>query len=186
MRATKGMVEAGLGCTVFSYAGMYEEVDAGILKINPEESADLSTTAFLHEPLHLVIPARNAPVPEEALRKRHVGIRELGALPLSLPGPLVVLEIDSLPHSLAMNFSASASLANAALWKRFHVVGPAFAVPARGAPPRTVRARLTSPYFSRHRQRITASSIAITAPCASSCRVRWQASPSSATRPLVH
>ncbi len=35
MRATKGMVEAGLGYTVFSYAGVYEEVDAGTLKTIP-------------------------------------------------------------------------------------------------------------------------------------------------------
>lgn len=35
MRATKGMVEAGLGYTVFSYAGVYEEVNAGTLKIIP-------------------------------------------------------------------------------------------------------------------------------------------------------
>jgi len=35
MRATKGMVEAGLGYTVFSYAGIYEEVTAGTLKTIP-------------------------------------------------------------------------------------------------------------------------------------------------------
>jgi LysR family nitrogen assimilation transcriptional regulator len=35
MRATKGMVEAGLGYTIFSYAGLYEEVIAGSLKIVP-------------------------------------------------------------------------------------------------------------------------------------------------------
>ena len=35
MRATKGMVEAGLGYTVFSYAGVYEEVNAGTLTITP-------------------------------------------------------------------------------------------------------------------------------------------------------
>jgi LysR family nitrogen assimilation transcriptional regulator len=35
MRATKGMVEAGLGYTAFSYAGVYEEVSAGTLAIIP-------------------------------------------------------------------------------------------------------------------------------------------------------
>ncbi len=35
MRATKGMIEAGLGYTVFSYAGVYEEVSAGTLKMIP-------------------------------------------------------------------------------------------------------------------------------------------------------
>lgn len=35
MRAIKGMVEAGLGYTVFSYAGVYEEVNAGTLEIIP-------------------------------------------------------------------------------------------------------------------------------------------------------
>lgn len=35
MRATKGMVEAGLGYTVFSYAGVYEEVIGGSLTIIP-------------------------------------------------------------------------------------------------------------------------------------------------------
>lgn len=35
MRSTKAMVEAGLGYTIFSYAGVYEEVNAGTLKIIP-------------------------------------------------------------------------------------------------------------------------------------------------------
>jgi LysR family nitrogen assimilation transcriptional regulator len=39
MRATKGMVEAGLGYTFFSYAGVYEEVLGGSLKIFPVSPA---------------------------------------------------------------------------------------------------------------------------------------------------
>jgi DNA-binding transcriptional LysR family regulator len=35
MRTIKGMVEAGLGYTVFSYAGVYEEVTAGTLRAIP-------------------------------------------------------------------------------------------------------------------------------------------------------
>ncbi len=35
MRATIGMVEAGLGYTAFSYAGIYEQVKAGTLAIVP-------------------------------------------------------------------------------------------------------------------------------------------------------
>ncbi|MFG1249424.1 LysR family transcriptional regulator [Xanthobacter flavus] len=35
MRATKAVVEAGLGFTAFSYAGVYEEVNAGTLKTIP-------------------------------------------------------------------------------------------------------------------------------------------------------
>jgi len=51
IRATKAMVAAGLGCTLFSYAGIYEEVDAGTLEVI-ETSPPLVWTLNLGEPRH--------------------------------------------------------------------------------------------------------------------------------------
>lgn len=58
MRSTKAMVEAGLGYTIFSYAGVYEEVSAGKLKIIP-----------LHPHLHwqLALVERKTASPSRAL-----------------------------------------------------------------------------------------------------------------------
>lgn len=35
MRTTKALVQAGIGCTVFSFAGVYEEVSSGVLRAIP-------------------------------------------------------------------------------------------------------------------------------------------------------
>jgi LysR family nitrogen assimilation transcriptional regulator len=51
IRATKAMVVAGLGCTLFSYAGVYEEVTEGSLEII-ETMPRLSWTLSLGEPRH--------------------------------------------------------------------------------------------------------------------------------------
>lgn len=76
MRATKGMVEAGLGYTVFSYAGVYEEVNAGTLEIiplTPRLSWDL---ALVERKLRTRTPAM-AEVRRMILQQIHV-LRERG------------------------------------------------------------------------------------------------------------
>ncbi|WP_165978884.1 LysR family transcriptional regulator [Antarcticimicrobium luteum] len=49
IRATKAMVQAGLGCTMFSYAAVYEDVNAGRLEVI-ETMPRLSWTLSLGEP----------------------------------------------------------------------------------------------------------------------------------------
>jgi len=48
MRITKGMVEAGLGYTVFSYAGVYEEVEAGTLRAVPLQPTPQWRLSLVH------------------------------------------------------------------------------------------------------------------------------------------
>jgi len=51
IRATKAMVVAGLGCSLFSYAGVYEEVNDGSLEI-VETVPRMTWTLTLGEPKH--------------------------------------------------------------------------------------------------------------------------------------
>ena len=52
MRITKGMVEAGLGYTVFSYAGVYEEVEAGTLRAIPLRPTPQWRLSLVHRTMH--------------------------------------------------------------------------------------------------------------------------------------
>jgi LysR family transcriptional regulator, nitrogen assimilation regulatory protein len=58
MRITKGMVAAGLGYTVFSYAGVYEEVEAGTLRAIPLKPTPHWRLSLVHRTMPRGSPAQ--------------------------------------------------------------------------------------------------------------------------------
>lgn len=60
------------------------EVDLAVL-YNPEESAEVSITPFLREPLYLVAPSKGADLPANIVKNGHIALKQLAGLPLILP-----------------------------------------------------------------------------------------------------
>ena len=70
IRTIKGLVQAGLGYTIFSHAGIHEEVDAGVLKVIPLRPVLRWTLAIAHDAENASLAVRE--VKDLIVRQMHV------------------------------------------------------------------------------------------------------------------